>query len=130
MAGCGNEKRDFREKELNPLVRRATGERATLAAVLRASKPKRARDAALLRSQLGALARVFRRIAALDPPGGIEAKFERYTRANAALLRALRQFVDAFARGDVAAQQSAGSRAREAVKHANSAQRELQQALK
>lgn len=130
LGGCGNERRDFREKQLNPLVRQASEERATLAAVLRASRPKRAQDETALRQQLSALAGVFRRIAALKPPDGVEGKFERYTRANARLLRALDRFVAAFAGGDRDAQRTAGHRAQEALGRATSAQRELQRALK
>lgn len=129
LGGCGNEKRDFREKQLNPLVKRASEERSTLASILRVSRPKRARDEAALRAQLSQLAAVLRRIADLKPPGGVEAKFQRYTRANGGLLRSLGRFVDVFARGDEAGQRRAGRGAQAALAQANRAQRELQQAL-
>jgi hypothetical protein len=130
IAGCGNEKRDFREEKLNPLVKRASEERATLATILRASRPGRSRDEAALRAQLTDLGGVFRRIADLEPPDGVEAKLERYARANSALLRALAGFLDAFASGDEAGQRRAGQAAQEALARANRAQRELQRSLR
>jgi len=131
LGGCGNEKRDFREDRLNPLVRRVGEERAVLASVLRASRPGRARDGRALRSQLARLGAVMRRIAALEPPDGVEDRLERYTRANAALLAALRRFVDAFAGGaSEGAQRTAARRTQTTLATANRAQRALQQALR
>ena len=129
VAGCGNEKRDFRVEELNPLVKRLGEERATLAAVLRASRPGRARDERALRDQLGRLRAVMRRIAALDPPEGTEERFRRYTRANAAFLAALERFVDAYANGGAGRQQEAARETQTRLAAANRAQRQLQRAL-
>lgn len=130
LAGCGgNEKRDFRVEQLNPLVKRMGEERATLAAVLRASRPGRARDARALRDQLGRLRAVMRRIAALEPPEGTEERFRRYTRANTAFLAALERFVDAYADDSARRQREAARETQTRLAAANRLQRQLQNAL-
>lgn len=130
VGACGNEKRDFRVQELNPLVKRAGEERAALAAVLRASRPGRARDARALREQLGRVTGVLRRIADLKPPDGVGGRFDRYTRANSAFAASLRGFVDAFAAGDDARQRRAAELTRTTLAEAQRAQVALQHALR
>jgi hypothetical protein len=130
VTGCGKEKRDFRVEKLNPLVKQAGEERATLAAVLRDSRPGRARDAGALREQLTRVVGVLRRIAGLNPPDGVDRKFRRYTRANAAFAAALRRFVDAFAAGDDSGQRDAEERTRTTLAAAQRAQVQLQHALR
>jgi cytochrome c556 len=129
-SGCGKEKRDFRVEKLNPLVKRAGEERATLAAVLRGSRPGRARDAGALREQLARVVGVLRRIAGLNPPDGVDGTFRRYTRANTAFAAALRRFVDAFAAGDDSGQRDAAERTRTTLATAQRAQVQLQHALR
>jgi hypothetical protein len=129
LGGCGNEKADFRVQKLNPLVKRVGEERATLAAVLRASRPGRARDAQALRGQLTRLGGAMQRIAALKPPDGVDGPFRTYTKANAAVLNSLRSFVEAFAAGRSALQQVAARRTGVSLARANQAQTKLQHAL-
>ena len=73
---------------------------------------------------------VLRRIAGLDPPDGVDGKFQRYTRANAAFAVALRRFVDAFAAGDDSGQRAAAKRTRTTLASAQRAQVQLQHALR
>jgi cytochrome c556 len=129
LGGCGNEKADFRVQQLNPLVKHVGEERATLAAVLRASRPGRARDAQALRGQLARLGAAMQRIAALKPPDGVDGPFRMYTGANAAVLRSLRSFVDAFVAGHSARQQTAAQQTGASLARANRAQTKLQHAL-
>jgi hypothetical protein len=129
IGGCGNEKSDFRVNELNPLVKRVGEERATLAAVLRASRPGRARDARALREQLGRLGGVLRRIAALKPPDDARARFVSYTRANTEVLASLRRFVEAYAAGSNPRQQAEAQQTQAALAKASRAQTDLQHAL-
>lgn len=129
IGGCGNEKADFRVQRLNPLVKRVGEERATLAAVLRGSRPGRARDAQALRGQLTRLGAAMQRIAALKPPDGVDRLFRDYTRANSGVLRSLESFVDAFAAGRSALQQVAARQTGESLARANRAQIKLQHAL-
>jgi hypothetical protein len=69
------------------------------------------------------------RIAALKPPGGTDMLFRTYTRANTAVLRSLRSFVDAFAAGRSALQQAAARQTGESLARAGRAQTKLQHAL-
>jgi cytochrome c556 len=130
VTGCGKEKRDFRVEKLNPLVKQAGEQRATLAAVLRGSRPGRQRDARALHEQLARVTGVLRRIAGLSPPDGVDGKFRRYTRANAAFAAALRRFVDAFAAGDDSGQRDAAQQTRSTLATAQRAQVQLQHALR
>jgi hypothetical protein len=129
LAGCGNEKRDFRVDKLEPLIQRVRAQRAELASALRLAQPHRARDAEILRSQVARLAAAMRQVAVLVPPDGTERQFQRYTRANAALLASLSRFIEAFASRVPALQRRAGRAAQSAVIAANRAQVELQHAL-
>jgi outer membrane murein-binding lipoprotein Lpp len=128
--GCGNAKRDFRVEQLNPLITRASEQRAQLASLLRSSRPHHARDARILRSGIVALGVTMRRLAVLHPPQGTEAKFKRYTRANTVLLASLSRFVDAFASGNLLRVRRADQQTRAAVAAANRAQTSLQHALR
>lgn len=130
VAGCGHEKRDFREQRLNPLVRRVDEERATFATLLRDSRAGRARDGVALRAQLARVVGVLRRIAALKPPDGVGAKFRRYVRANGAFASALRAFVDAFAAGDDGRQRTAAESTRTTLARVQRTQVDLQHALR
>lgn len=131
LGGCGNEKRDFREKRFNPLVKRLGEERATLAAVLRAARPGRVADARALREHVAGVEGVTRRITALDPPEGTERRFRRYVRANAAFVAALRRFVDVFAAdASQRRQREMAARVQLALSAANDAQTEFQRRLK
>jgi hypothetical protein len=130
VAGCGNAKRDFRVNELNPLTERVATQRSVLAQTLRIARPHRARDAAVLRSQLAMLAATMRRIAAVRPPDGTHAQFQRYTRANAALLAALNRYFHAFARGTAAQLRAAGENALSAAGRADAAEAALKQELR
>jgi cytochrome c556 len=129
LGGCGNEKADFRVQQLNPLVKRMGEERATLAAVLRTSRPRQARDTQALRDQLSRLGAAMQRIATLKPPDGVDGPFRAYTRANAAVLRSLRSFVEAFASGRSALQQEAARQTGASLARASQAQTKLQHAL-
>jgi len=79
--------------------------------------------------QLVRLGAAMQRIAALKPPDGVDGPFRTYTRANAAVLRSLRSFVDAFAAGRSALQQAAAQQTGASLAVANQAQTKLQHAL-
>jgi hypothetical protein len=128
-AGCGNARHDFRVEKLDPLIQRVSQERTELASTLRLARPHRARDARVLRAQVAQLGASMRRIAGLTPPEGTERKFQRYTRANSALLGSLSRFVDAFGSASQAQQQRAGQEAQAALAVANRTQSELEHAL-
>ena len=129
VAGCGNEKEQFRVDKLNPAIRQVGDERSALADLLRTSEPNRAADARALRAQLGRLRIAMRRLAALHPPGGVGDDFRRYTRANDALLASLAHFVDVFADGNAARRSDAAARTQRMLGRAQRAQVELQHRL-
>ena len=128
-SGCGDERRDFREEQLRPLVVRVGEQRATLAATLRSVRSGRPRDAAVLRAQVAQLRATMRRIAALDPPEGTETRFRRYTRANARLLATLSRFVEALAAGSASAQRRAAAQVSAAVADVERTQTAFQRSL-
>lgn len=128
--GCGDELHDFRVQQLNPLLQRASEQRAQLASTLRLVRPDRARDARVLRGEVVELSATARRIAALRPPGAAAARFRRYTRADGAFLASLSRFADAFASGTPSQQRRAEQKTTLALAALDRAQTDLQHALR
>lgn len=130
VAGCGNAKHDFRVDQLDPAVRQVDQRRAELAGLLRLTRPHRARDAQVLRTQVGRLRSAMSRIARLKPPAGTQGKFRRYVRANTLVLSSLSAFVDAFSSGSLARERQLGQAAQAAVGQADDAETSLRHALR
>jgi hypothetical protein len=129
-AGCGRSDEEvFRKEKLNPAIQQADRQKAVISADLRTVKLGSKTDAAALRRQIGMLARIEEKIAALGPPGSVRGQFERYKLANAHLVAALRSFADGVEAANKQALSGLGERATEAVGQVQRSEETLREAL-
>jgi hypothetical protein len=92
VAGCGDERKEFREKKLAPLQQAVKDQRARIAATLQGLQLGDEPRAVQLQQDVERLAAIHKVIADLDPPEGTEGLFETYVKANDRLTEHLRQY--------------------------------------
>ena len=81
-AGCGDERKEFREEKLAPLQQAVKDQRARIAATLQGLQLGDEQRALQLERDVARLAAIHDVIEDLDPPDGTEGLFETYLKAN------------------------------------------------
>lgn len=92
IAGCGDERKEFREDTLAPLQQAVKDQRARIAATLNGLRLGDRERALQLERDVEGLVAIHEEIAGLDPPDGTEGLFETYTEANQRLSDRLRRY--------------------------------------
>ena len=91
-AGCGDERKEFREEKLAPLQQAVKDQRARIAATLQGLRLGDREQALQLERDVARLVAIHEVIADLDPPEGTEGLFETYVKANERLSEHLRNY--------------------------------------
>jgi hypothetical protein len=128
LAGCQSDVEHFRG-DVQPLQRQALQQRAQIAATLRTVHLHSRSDAAILTRQIDALAKIYDKIAHVQPPDAAKAQFARYAQANAGVVASLHQFAVTLATGSSRQLTASSQQAQNAVGAAQRANDALDNAL-
>ena len=128
-AGCGDERKEFREEKLAPLQQAVKDERARIALTLQQLRVGDAEQTLDLERQVARLASIHEVIAALDPPDGIEDEFEPYVEANTRISKHFERYAQLVKRERRAGLAAASKAAQRAIGDSDLARVNLDQAL-
>ncbi len=115
-AGCGDERKEFREEKLAPLQQAVKDQRARISAALQGLRLGDREQALRLDQEVKRLDRIHDVIADLDPPDDTDHLFATYVEANSRLSQHLQRYADlvkaqkraGLARASKAAQRATG----------------------
>lgn len=130
LAGCGDERKEFREDKLAPLQQEVKDQRARIAATLQQLELGDAEQARELEAEVARLGEVHQVIASLDPPDGLDDEFKPYVDANTRISKHLERYAALVKANEREGLRKAANAAQRAMGDADLARVDLDYALR